>query len=104
MSRQHTASRLRENANEAESSAILHQKHAIHFVLKLVSFQKVEPQRRNRFFIMAVSGPFYRSRVFMRINIRMSFDCMHFACFFCFVFFAFTLKKISEVIGLNRLM
>ena len=30
--------------------------------------------------------PFCRSRVFMRINIRLSFDCMHFTCF---VFFAF---------------
>ena len=46
-------------------------------------------------------GPFHRSRVFMRIDIRRSFDCMHFACF---PFFRFTLKKISDVIGLNRLL
>ena len=51
-------------------------------------------------FYYAVLGPFYRSRVFMRINIRMPFDCMHFASFF----FAFTWNKISDVIGLNRFM
>ena len=35
-------------------------------------------------FYYTVLGPFYRSRVFM----RMSFDCMHFTCFpFFFVFF-----------------
>ena len=38
----------------------------------------------------------------MRINMRMSFDCTHFACFS--FFFAFTLKKVPDVIGLNRLM
>ena len=36
-------------------------------------------------FYYTALGPFYRSRVFMRIKIRMSFDCVHFACFpfFC---------------------
>ena len=52
-------------------------------------------------FQYTVLGPFHRSRVFMRIDIRRSFDYMHFACF---PFFAFALKKISDVIGLNRLM
>ena len=36
--------------------------------------------------LTTVLGPFYRSRVFMRINIRLSFDCMHFTCFFFFAF------------------
>ena len=34
------------------------------------------------FIIYTVLGSFYRSRVYMRINIRMSFDCMHFTSFF----------------------
>ena len=38
----------------------------------------------------------------MRINLRMSFDWMHFACFS--FFFVFTCNKISDVIGLNRFM
>ena len=51
-------------------------------------------------FYYTVFGPFYRSRVFMRTNLRMSFDRMHFVCFS----FAFTWNKISDVIGLNRFM
>ena len=51
-------------------------------------------------FYYTVLGPFYRSHVFMRINIHMSFDWMHFAC----SFFSFTWNNISDVIGLNRFM
>ena len=41
-------------------------------------------------FYHAVLGPLYRSRVFMRTNIRMSFDCWYFAGF---SFFFLRLRK-----------
>ena len=35
-------------------------------------------------FYYTVLGLFHRSRVFMGINMHMSFDCMYFACFLSF--------------------
>ena len=49
MSRQHNTLLLQENTNEAESSMILHQKNAIHFVSKLIIFQKVEQDTDENF-------------------------------------------------------
>ena len=53
-------------------------------------------------FYYTVLSLFHQLRVFMHINIHMLFDCMHFAACF-FFFFAFTMKKISDVIELNHL-
>ena len=50
-------------------------------------------------------GSVYRSRVFMRVNMR-NCACHLNACILpgSLFFFAFTMKKKSDVIGLNRLM
>ena len=74
-------------------------KSALHFVSKLIILQKVESLTSKLIFYYTVLDPFHRSRVFMRIIVSMSFDCMHFACFS--FFFALTLKKISDIIGLK---
>ena len=52
-------------------------------------------------FYYTVLGPFNRSRVFMRINYAC---CLIAGILPVFRFFVFTLKKISDVIGQNRLM
>ena len=145
MSLQHTALLLRENANEAESSAISHQK-TQSICSKLIIFQNgtstiryrrefemveiwrisahelnvtivksyFDPNKFREYFIWkhsektliaerkqisskrmtlsllwtlklifyyTVLCPFYRSRVFMRINLRKLFNWMHLACF-----------------------
>ena len=54
------------------------QNNAIRFVSKLIFFQKIELPTLKLIVYHTVLGPFYRSRVFMHINIRMSFDQMHF--------------------------
>ena len=48
---------------------------------KLIIFEKVESLTSKLIFYYTVLGPFYRSRVFMCLNLGMSFNCMHFACF-----------------------
>ena len=53
-------------------------------------------------FYHAVLGLFYPSRIFMRINIRIACHLIACICLFC-ILFALALKKISDVIELNRL-